>query len=155
MAFPSSSCLIIGDDVSRLRLVLCLPVDLREREVEDMRRELGEGLDPCWKGLSSEKGLAPSSRLALAGSTTRTADATGVGPGVLFLVFLDAVTRSPSVSVSDCRAFELLFLDVGVFDRLEVDGVASAKLVLDFRLRGVFGTGGGGIKSSSPNSVPS
>ena len=116
------------------------------------------------KGLSS---ASNDERLSLA-SCTRTDGvcATGVGPGVLFLVFLDdCASLSGSVSVasaSDTRCTFVLRLELGVFDRRVLLGVGStsscAKFVLLFLPRGVLGAGGG-IRSrsslSSPSSVPS
>ena len=169
-ATKPSSCLICGEVVCRLRLELfrrsSVPNDVRFRDVEETLRESGIGLEPDWKGLSSVNGLSPSSndsRFSLGSGSLILTDGVllTIPSAWLFLDFrVEGLGFSASVSVSDARGcFDELCLVLGVLDLLEVDGVVVAlpALMLDLllRLRGVFGTGGGGISSSSPSSSPS
>lgn len=149
-----------------LLLVLVDLRDVRDRDVDGLECDAEGGLDADWKGLSSEKGLAPASsdsRFSLAsGSSIFTEGSKTACAGALFRDL--RVDFSTSPSVSDARGVLAVLLLLGVFVLLDVDGVAATAFAavssdLLFLPRGVFGAGGGGINcrssSSSPSTVPS
>jgi hypothetical protein len=156
-----------GGDLVCLRLVVLDDNDFRGREADLRRSEADGGLDPDWKGLSSENGLVPTSIDPLfnlaSGSSILTAGSRAVWEGALFrgLRTVDLASSGPVCSVSDARGVLVALLLLGVLVLLEVDGVRAtetpaARSVLLFRLRGVFGAGGGGISClSSSSSSPS
>lgn len=163
------SCGLRPGDAADLLFVLD-DKDFRDREADLRRSEAEGGLDPLWKGLSSEKGLVPASsdsRFNLAsGSSIFTAGSRAAGAGALLRGrrTVDLGSSGSVCSVSDARGVLVVLRLVGVFVLLAVDGVRetgspTARSDLLFLLRGVFGAGGGGISclssSSSPDMVPS
>jgi hypothetical protein len=136
--------------------------DLRVRDVEDNLLDPEGGLEPDWKGLSSENGLCSASRDSLfnrrSGSSSLTEGCNTACAGALLRDRRTVV--STSGSVSDARGVLVVPRRLGVLDLLEVEGVAAAvdpgaRSDLLFLLRGVFGAGGGGISCLSSSSSSS
>lgn len=139
--------------------------DLRVRDTEDNLFVREGGLEPDWKGLSSENGLCSASLdslfIRLSGSSSLTAGCNTAWAGAL-LRDLRRTVVSTSGSVSDARGVLVVLRRLGVLDRLEMEGVDApaatdpeARSDLLFLLRGVFGAGGGGISCRSSSSSSS